>query len=300
MRLIVSGGTGFIGRALVGDALKRGDEVFVLTRNPSQVSLPAKAEVRAWDGSTVGPWAEIIDANSAIVNLAGEGIADGNWTTERKRRIRESRVDAGLAISQAIAQAAAKPRVLVQASAVGYYGPRGPELVTEEQPPGRDFLANVCVDWEKSSQGAESQGVRRVIVRTGVVLSRDGGALPRMLLPFRFFAGGPLGSGRQGFPWIHLADEVGAILFLIDNPNASGAFNLAAPELPTNLEFSRALGRAMRRPAILPTPALALRLIFGEMATVLLDGQRATPARLEGLGYRFRFRQSEAALRAIL
>jgi uncharacterized protein (TIGR01777 family) len=183
---------------------------------------------------------------------------------------------------------------------VGYYGPRGEEDVAEDHPPGADFLARTCVEWEAAGAPVEALGVRRPLLRTGVVLARDGGALPKMLLPFRLFAGGPVGSGRQWMPWIHLADEVGAIRFLLDHPTATGPFNLASPNPVTNREFSRALGRVLRRPSFLPAPAFALRLALGEMADVVLTGQRAVPRRLEGLGFLFRFPTAEAALKDLL
>jgi uncharacterized protein len=209
-------------------------------------------------------------------------------------------VGSGRAVLEGLRRAAEKPRVLVQGSAVGYYGDTGDPRVTEEHPPGRDFLADVCVEWEDSTAEAEALGVRRPVIRTGVVLAREGGALPRMALPFRFFAGGPLASGRQGFPWIHLADEVAAIRFLLEREDADGPFNLTAPEPVTNREFSAALGRALHRPSLLPAPEFALRIALGEMADMLLHGQRAVPQRLQELGFAFRFAEPEPALRDLL
>ena len=193
-----------------------------------------------------------------------------------------------------------KPRVVIQASGVGYYGTGGDEEITEETPAGHDFLAKVAADWEASTASLEVPGVRQVVIRTGVVLSTAGGALPRMLLPFRLFAGGRLGSGRQWFPWIHIADEVGAIRFLIESETANGPFNLTAPAPLTNAEFSRLLGQRLRRPAFMPTPGFTLRLLFGEMATVILDGQRAIPRRLLQLGFIFQFPEAGSALRDLL
>jgi uncharacterized protein (TIGR01777 family) len=190
--------------------------------------------------------------------------------------------------------------VLLQASGVGYYGPCGDEVITEHAAGGDDYVASVCKDWEASTSGVESFGVRRAILRTGLVLARQGGALPRLALPFRLLAGGPLGAGRQWMPWIHLADEVGAIRFLLNHEGASGAFNLTAPRPLTNRSFSRALGRALRRPSLLPAPGPALRLILGEMADMILTGQRAVPQRLLELGYAFRFPEAEAALSDLL
>jgi hypothetical protein len=301
MRIIITGGTGLIGRALTDQLAAGGHNVVVLSRAPEQVAgLPGGVRVERWDAHTAQGWGHLAEDADAIVNLAGESIGDGRWTAERKRRIRESRLDAGSAVVQAVELAAHKPRVVVQASGVGYYGPGGDEKLTEEAPPGDDFLADVAQEWEASTEPVETLGVRRAIIRTGMVLSLQGGALPRMLLPFRLFVGGPLGNGQQWFPWIHIHDEAAAIRFLIENENAAGPFNLAAPNPLTNARFSRVVGRAMGRPALVPTPALALRLLFGEMATLLLDGQRAVPHKLQELDFHFRYPQAEEALRDVL
>jgi hypothetical protein len=238
-----------------------------------------------------------------VINLAGEGIAGGRWTAERKRRIRASRLDAGRAVVQAVRQAAAAgraPAVVLQSSGVGYYGEAGEQEIGEDHPPGNDFLAQVAVEWEASTAEVEALGVRRAVLRTGVVLDRAGGALAKMLPPFRLGLGGPLGGGRQWLPWIHMADEVGAILFLLATAAASGPFNLCAPRPVTNREFVRALGRRLRRPSILPVPAAALRLALGELADALLRSQRALPRRLLEAGYRFRFPDLAGALADLL
>jgi uncharacterized protein (TIGR01777 family) len=302
MRIIITGGSGLIGRALAASLAADGHEVILLSRTPERATgLPVGVRAAGWNGRTAAGWSSLADGAEAIVNLAGESIAAGRWTPERKRRIRDSRLDAGRAVVEAVQAASNRPRVVIQASAVGYYGPHGDEEITEQTPPGNDFLAQaVVVEWEASTAPVEALGVRRAIIRTGVVLSEDGGALPRLMLPFKFFAGGRLGSGRQWFPWIHIADEVRAIRFLIDSQAASGPFNLSAPNPLTNAEFSRILGRVLGRPTLVPTPAPALRLLFGEMATVLLDGQRALPGRLLDLGFTFRFPEAEAALRDLL
>ena len=298
MRVLIAGGTGLIGSALIGSLRDSNCEVTVLTRSPerSQALMQSGVRLVRWDGETAEGWSHLVSQVDAIVNLAGEGIADGRWSTARKERIRQSRVRAGNALVSAIRDAESVPKTLIQSSAVGYYGPGKDEIMTEQAPPGEDFLANVCSEWEASTAEVEAMGVRRVVIRTGVVLSSKGGALPRMTLPFRLFAGGPLGSGRQYFPWIHIADEVAAIRFLLENENASGPYNLAAPDPPRNREFVRDLGRAMGRPSFLPTPSFALQLLFGEMSTVLLDGQRAVPARLQEDGYAFIFPETVAAL----
>ena len=301
MRIIITGGTGLIGKALSAALMTEGHEVIVLSRNPEKVNnRPTGLRVEKWDGKTAAGWGQFVEGDTAIVNLAGEGIADGRWSKERKQRIRESRIQAGLAVQDAIRQATNKPKVLLQASAVGYYGPSGDEIITEESAQGNDFLAKVCHDWEASTVGVSQLGVRRSVLRTGVVLSLQGGALPKMVLPFKFFAGGPIGSGKQWLPWIHLADEVRAIQFLLNQENASGPFNLAAPNPVTNKEFGNVLGKVMGRPALLPTPGAAMKVLFGEMSTVLLDGQRAVPNRLQALGFTFTYPNLEAALRDFL
>jgi hypothetical protein len=300
-RVLITGGTGLIGRALSASLAGDGYEVVVLSRNPvGAAGLPSRVRVERWDARTAEGWGGLVDGAHAVVNLAGEAIAAGRWTTERKSRIRESRLNAGRAVVQAIESAKRKPLVLVQASGVGYYGPCGEEEVSESAPAGQDYLARLAVEWEGSTAGVEAMGVRRAIIRTGVVLSRNGGALPRMMLPFRLFVGGRLGSGRQWLPWIHIADEVGAIRFLMENEKAKGAFNLSAPNAVTNADFSRLLGRKLRRPACVPTPAFLLRLLFGEMAGMLLTGQKAVPRHLAQMGYAFRFTEAEAALGDIL
>jgi uncharacterized protein (TIGR01777 family) len=306
MRIIITGGTGLIGRALAADLAGDSHEVIVLSRRPEQVSgLPAGVRAEGWDARTADGWGTLADGAEAIVNLAGEpvsgeGFIPSRWTAERKGRVRESRLNAGQAVVQAVEAAAHKPRVVIQASGAGYYGAHGDEEVTEEAPAGDDWFGEVAVEWEASTAPVEAMGVRRVIIRSGVVFSAEGGALPRMLLPFRLFAGGPLGSGRQWFPWIHIADEVGAMRFLVENQAASGPFNLTAPNLLTNAEFSRVAGRVLRRPAFVPVPAFALRLLFGEMSTVLLEGQRAISRRLQESGFTFRFPEAEGALRDLL
>jgi uncharacterized protein (TIGR01777 family) len=275
--------------------------VVVLTRDTSKAGpLPPNTRAVQWDGRTGAGWSSLIDEDTAILHLAGESVASGRWTDEKKRRIRDSRVESGRAVVDAVKQAKGRPKALLQGSAVGYYGPCGDELVPESHPAGDDFLGRVCVEWEASTQEISGMGVRRPLLRTGIVLSKEGGALPRMALPFRMMAGGPLGDGRQWFPWIHMADEVGAIRFLLEREDADGPFNLAAPNPVTNREFSKALGRVLMRPAIAPAPGFALRLVLGEMADALLAGQRAIPQRLQEMGYAFRYTEAETALRSLL
>ncbi|WP_285905987.1 TIGR01777 family oxidoreductase [Pseudodesulfovibrio pelocollis] len=299
MRAVIAGGTGFIGQALVAELRGAGWEIVVLSRSPAKVAEVFGHGVigMRWDGSG---WLELLGPDTAVVNLAGENIAAGRWTAEVKRRILESRVNAGRALVKAVAEAPAKPGVFVQASAVGYYGPRGTEPLDEGEGAGNGYLAEVCRAWEASTAEVEAMGVRRVIVRTGMVLG-NGGALARMLPPFRYFVGGPPGSGMQGVSWIHLDDEVRAIRFLMENPVARGAYNLTAPAPVRFRRFARILGQTLGRPYRLKAPAFALRLLFGEMADeVLLSGQLALPTRLVEAGYEFRHPDLEGALADLL
>ena len=309
MRIIITGGAGLIGRALAASLAADNHETITLSRNPQYVkSLPKNARAEQWDGHTAAGWGQLADGADAIVNLAGESIGGSNlfsillgrWTRRRKRRILESRLNAGAAVMQALEAAQKKPRVLIQPSAVGYYGTLRDEELTEEAYPGIDFQARVCWDWENSTSRAEVLGVRRAVTRSGVVLGMQGGIFPVMLLPFKFFVGGRLGSGRQWFSWIHIADEVSAIRFLIENPGARGPFNLTAPQTLTNTQFAKAIGRAMRRPSFFPTPGFLLRIPMGEKAMIVLDGRRPIPRRLLDMGFTFRFPDAESALRDLL
>ncbi|HEY81498.1 MAG TPA: TIGR01777 family protein [Anaerolineae bacterium] len=306
MRILITGGTGLIGRALIDLLLPEGHEIIVLSRNPARVTLPAGVQVAGWDARSAQGWAHLAEGADAIVNLAGESIAGAGaiparWTAARKRRILESRLNATRAVVEAIDQARAKPKVLVQGSAVGYYGGRVDDVALDEDAaPGDDFLAEVAVQWEAASAPVEAMGVRRALARTGLVLSATGGSLPPTLLPFKLFLGGPLGHGLQWWPWIHIRDEVRALVFLITEPRAAGPFNLTAPNPVTNRAFARVLGKVMRRPSLLPAPAFLLRLALGEMADLLLKGQRALPKRLLELGFEFEYPHLEGALRDLL
>jgi len=301
MRVLMTGGTGTIGRRLVEHLFEHGHVATVLSRQEYKpATLPSKITFAQWDGKTAQGWQQHVEEADAIVNLAGAGIADARWTDERKRVIVESRVNAGQAIVEAIKAADNKPKVVIQASAVGYYGTEHKNAITEAAPAGNDFLADVCQQWEASTQAVEEMGVRRVIIRTGVVLDMGGGALPKMLLPFRFFAGGPVGSGRQWLPWIHHHDEADAIRFLLEEDSLAGPFNLTAPNPVRNREFAKLVGKIMKRPGFVPTPGFVLKIIFGEMSTVLLEGQQALPGKLEGAGFKFKYAMAEAALRELL
>jgi uncharacterized protein len=306
MRVIVTGGTGLIGHHLVMNLAQDGHEVVILSRNPKQSGpMPETVSFQQYDAKTADGWGHIVEGADAIVNLAGENIAGNGflptrWSPERKKKIRQSRVDVGNAITEAIKGATNKPKALIQASAVGYYGthPMSKDI-TEEDPAGDDFLASVCVDWEASTAAVEDMGVRRVIVRTGIVLDKDDGTLLRLALPFKLFTGGPLGNGKQPMPWIHIEDEVRAIRFLIEHEDAQGPFNLVAPGVVNNTDFSRALGKALGRPSFIPAPGFAFKAAFGELATLLLDGQKALPKRLQELGFAFTYPEVQQALDAI-
>jgi uncharacterized protein (TIGR01777 family) len=296
MRVTVTGATGLIGRALVAALRDRGDAVVALSRDPARARavLGAAVEVHRWaDPELEAPPAPALEGSDAVVHLLGEPIAQ-RWTAAVKRRIRDSRVLATRRLVGALETVSLerRPGVLVSQSAVGYYGPRGDEELDESAPAGVDFLADVTAEWEAAA--LEPQVARRVVVtRTGVVLSARGGALAQMLPPFRLGLGGPVGGGRQYVSWIHLEH-------LLDDERAAGPVNLTAPAPVTNAELARALGRELRRPAVVPVPALALRLLYGEMAMVVLTGQRALPRRLLELGYRFRYPELAGALRSVL
>ncbi len=276
MRVAVAGSSGLIGTHLAAALRNRGDEVVALPRLGTR------------------PWS--VEGADAVVNLAGASVAGKRWSPAYKKKIEDSRVLATRTAVEAIASASRKPRVLVNASAVGYYGGRGDELLEESAGPGADFLANVSQKWEAEAQRAP---VRSVQIRTGVVLSPKGGALEKMLPPFKAFVGGPIGSGKQWFPWIHIADEVRAILWVIDH-DLMGPVNLAAPGIVTMRDFAKALGRALRRPSWAPVPAAPLKILVGEFATALLEGQRAVPKKLLDSGFRFRFDDVDSALRDVL
>ncbi len=299
MKVLVTGGSGFIGRALCETLAARGDRIVALLRRPAAAGhLPPGVERIQWDASSAPP-PRAFDGVDTVVHLAGESVAQ-RWTAERKRRLRASRVDGTRNLVTALAALERRPRVLVSASAIGIYGDRGEETVSEESAPGHDFLADVCVAWEEEARQAEALGLRVTLLRIGVVLGEGGGALARMLVPFKLGLGGPIGSGRQWMSWVHRDDVVGCVLHALDQPAATGALNVTAPEPVRNLEFTRTLGAVLRRPTLFPVPGFALRLGFGEMAGVLLGGQRVLPARTTASGYSFRFPALAPALRDIL
>jgi uncharacterized protein (TIGR01777 family) len=297
-RVLVSGATGLVGARLTARLLRRGDAVRALTRNPEAAARRLGVQVSpvAWDGLSVP--GEALAGAAAVVHLAGEPIFAGRLTPERRRRIRSSRVEATRSLARAIGALpeSQRPRTVVCASAVGYYGDRGEERLSEESSPGRGFLADVCRDWEAAAVAAEEHGARVARLRIGIVLAREGGALPRMALPFRFGAGGRLGDGRQWFPWIHIDDLVALILAILDDAGIRGPVNANAPEPVRNAELTRTLARVLRRPAPLRVPAFLLRLALGELAGELLGSRRAVPARALAHGFAFAHADLEAAL----
>jgi uncharacterized protein len=302
MRVIITGGSGLIGRALAVNLLKDGHEVISLSRDPQRRSsnLPSEVRLEQWDGRSARGWGHLVEGAGVIFNLAGENIGEQRWTEARKRAIIDSRVLAGRAVSEAVARAKHKPGVLIQSSGIGYYGLRKDEIITEKSLPADDFMSQICQQWESATAPVEQAGVRRVVVRNGVVLSLKGGAFPRMLMPFKFFVGGRLGSGQQWISWIHMRDEVAGLRYLMDNPQSSGVYNLTSPYPLKNMDFERAIGRAAHRPASIPTPAFAIRLLFGEMSITVLEGQRAVPERLEQEGFVFNFPRIDEALQDLL
>jgi uncharacterized protein (TIGR01777 family) len=300
MKILVTGATGFVGRSLLPLLRSQGHEVVVLTRDPKTagVRLPIHCQVLQWNPEQGPPPAEAFENVDAVVHLAGENIAGGRWTDNHKHDIRESRIVSSQQLVDAIGKLENKPRVLVSASAVGFYGDRGDEVLHESSPVGEGFLANVCEEWEREVQTAEKYSVRTVSLRFGVVLGQ-GGALSKMLPPFRLGLGGPLGHGRQWMSWIHVQDLAGIILRAIEQPELMGPVNAVAPNPVSNQEFTQTLGKVLHRPTILPMPAFVLKLALGDMTEILLSGQRVSSEKIEDSGYQFIYSDLESALRSI-
>ena len=292
MHIVITGASGLVGGALIAALRSRGVSVTAVSRNPRTHTALSGVNWTSWDGLT-----DAVGGAAGVVHLAGEGIVDQRWSSARKAALRASRIETTQQLVQAIQEAAEKPSVLVSASAIGYYGNRVERESTEAAPAGDDFLAQLCVDWEAETQGA---GVRTVNARFGIVMANEGGALPRLLFPFRLGLGGPIGLGRAWWSWIHIDDAVGAILYALEQNHVEGAINLTAPNPVRNRQFSAALGRALGRPALVPVPPLALQLALGEGASVLLASQRILPTRTLDLGYRFKFTDIDAALQDLV
>jgi uncharacterized protein (TIGR01777 family) len=302
MNVLVTGGTGFIGSALVERLAMENHRVLLLSRRAQALRAASQGMVRAvqWDGKTIGPWVRELEGLDAVVNLAGESIGAKRWTWRRRVLLVDSRIEPTRALVAAIASVETKPALLINASAVGYYGDVERGDVTEIHPSGTDFLARLCERWEKEASRAEEYGVRVIRMRFGIVLETGGGALKKMVVPFRFFVGGPLGSGRQWFPWVHRDDVIGAITFSLMDPNISGPVNVSAPDIVTMTEFARALGKAMHRPTWVRVPVLVLKVALGEMAGTVISGQCVISRKLQDAGYAFRYPKLDEALRAIM
>jgi uncharacterized protein (TIGR01777 family) len=301
--VVLLGGTGFLGSNLALGLKERGFALVFCSRNPdaAREKINLEAEYVPWDGKDWNGWKSYAEGAQAIVNLTGENISSGRWTQDRKKRLYNSRMKPGEAVYEAVRSLSHPPKVVVQASAVGYYGSRHDEVLDERSGRGRGFLSDLCLEWEKSSKAVESLGVRHVIIRSGLVLGRQAGVLPRFIKTFRLFIGGPLGNGRQWFSWIHAADETAAILFLMERENLSGVFNLTSPCPVRMKEFARYLGKVMKRPSRFAVPSVLLRLLFGEMALeTILASQRAMPTRLVEAGFLFSYPDLEKALQHIL
>jgi uncharacterized protein (TIGR01777 family) len=302
VRVTVTGATGMLGRQLVGALLERSDEVTVLSRDPARAerAFGGRVDAQTWsDPKSDRPPVEALTGRDGIVHLLGEPVAQ-RWTASARQEIRDSRVLSTRNLVAALGELSAerRPRVLISQSATGYYGPRDDVSVDESEPPGDDFLARICVEWERAAGQATDLGLRVAVTRTGVVLSESGGALEKMLPPFKLGVGGPVAGGRQYVPWIHADDVIGGLLFCLDTEGASGPVNLTASEPVTNKELSKALGRVLGRPALAPVPGLAVKALYGEMAQIVTTGVRAVPRRLQQLGYDFREPELEPALRS--
>ncbi|HEY8505018.1 MAG TPA: TIGR01777 family oxidoreductase [Gemmataceae bacterium] len=305
MRVFVAGGTGLIGHRLIPRLRERGHEVVLLTRQPSAApELGPDVEVVGGDPAEPGPWQEHLDTCDGVIHLAGENLFKQRWSDAFLRRVRASRVDSTRLVAETMARRPRRgdgpPRVQVNASAIGYYGDCGDEELTEESPPGTDELARICVDWEQATQPARDAGVRVAVVRTGIVFAARGGALPLMARPFRYFAGGRVGSGRQWVSWVHIEDIAGIYLLALENAAVSGPLNGTAPNPARNSDLSRTLGKVLRRPSWLPVPAAALRLALGGVGKVVTASQRVLPRAPFAHDYVFRFPELEPALRDLL
>lgn len=295
MKVLIAGGTGFLGSALIRSLQKDHHQVITLTRRAPK----SPAELH-WDGETTNGWGHIVNEVDAVVQLTGYGLEHWPWTARQKKRFVDSRILPGRALASAIQDASRRPRVFLQTSGINRYGLRGEGIADESTPAADDFLAQLTVQWEDATKTMEEIGVRRVIARTAPVLSGRGGLFPLMALPVKLFAGGKFGDGGQAMPWIHLADQIGAIRFLLENENARGAFNLISPEPTSNADFMRTIAKVLRRPYWFHVPTFLLRLVLGEMSVLLTEGRYSQPKRLQELGYSFQYPHLEDALTNLL
>ncbi|MBK8782138.1 MAG: TIGR01777 family protein [Anaerolineales bacterium] len=292
MRVMIAGGSGFLGQALTKSLLTDGHQVFILTRGTQTIE---GAQAVQWDAKTTNGWGQLVNEMDMMIHLAGKSLSSWPWTAATKQAFHDSRIIPGLLLAQSIQQATHRPGIFVQASGINHYGLSG-NLADESTPPGDDFLAQLTVKWEDATKSVEELGVHRVVIRTAVVLGKGDGLLGLMALPIRLFAGGPLGSGKQAMPWIHVNDWVGGVRHLIASENARGAYNLIAPTPTSNAEFNRILANVIHRPYWFPTPAFLLRTLLGEMSVLILEGRFAQPKRLTESGYRYQFPGPREAL----
>ena len=302
MKIVMTGGTGFIGRSLCASLCQEGHLVTLITRRREDAQRLCGSTVTAveWNSRETGAWEYCLEDADAVINLAGEPIADGRWTEARKRLLTESRVLTTRLLVHALSRCSSKPRTLVSASGIGYYGASDDRVLDESAGRGQGFLADLCLAWEEEALRAEEFGVRVVILRTGMVLEQDGGALPKMLLPFQFFAGGPIMPGTQWISWIHRRDHIGLTQWALATPSVTGPVNVVAPEAVTMSRFCEGLGRILHRPSWLPVPGFTLSLALGELGTLMTTGQRVIPAKALSGGYVFRYPTLEPALQAIV
>jgi uncharacterized protein (TIGR01777 family) len=297
MKVLIAGGTGFMGKHLTNSLTADSHQVWVLSRNPNKVIKGA--QVVPWDGKTTKGWGHLVEEMDVIVNLSGLSLHNWPWTKHKKQRFHDSRVESGLALASAIKNASRRPSVFLQISGINHYGLRGQSLADETTPPGDDFLAQLTVSWEDATKSVEDVGVCHIVCRTAVVLAYDAILMELMALPVRLYVGGPMGSGAQALPWIHIDDQIGAIRFLLENPEARGPYNLIAPQQTSNAEFMRTLAKVLRRPYWFPIPAFLMRLVLGEMSLLITEGRFSSPKHLLEQGYTFRFPELENALKDI-
>jgi uncharacterized protein len=301
-KVIITGASGLIGLHLCKELIRRGNEITIFSRTPekTRIIIPGAVEYVNWNYHEPKEWQNIVDGKNAIIHLAGANISGKRWTEKYKKEILESRIISTQNLIRAIENSSRKPECLIMSSAVGYYGNAGDEILTETSPSGTDFLAKVCRDWENESEYVDTLGIRRVNVRTGIVLTTEGGALKRMLLPFEFFVGGPLGNGKQWFPWIHIDDIVQIYLNVLDNKSIKGPINANAPGIVSMKEFSKRLGTTLNRPSVFYVPKVILRLVIGQVTESVLASQRAVPKALLDNGFKFKYENIQAALNDLI
>jgi uncharacterized protein len=296
MKIVIAGGSGLIGKSLVNELAARRHNVIVLSRGTYDTSFSNKITIEKWDGRTLGDWCKAIENADVIINLSGASIAGSRWTIHRKKEFFESRINSTRILAQAVSMAITRPSVFLNASAVGYYGNTKDIEVNENSQKGAGFLSDLCGLWEQEALNIRKSGLRIALLRTGVVLDKNGGALKRMIFPFKVFAGGYLGSGQQWIPWIHIDDLIKSVIFIIETESLKGPINLTSPDPVTNRIFAKNLGKILHRPSWFPIPSFLLRMILGEMASVILEGQRALPAKLLSAGFTFTYPAIEMAL----